>query len=211
LCHSLIPWRHRSRSHESIISEARNLSLKGVKELILIAQDLTSYGLDLYKKQALPELLRALSDVGGIEWIRLHYAYPAGFPREVIRVMKERRNICRYLDIPFQHNSNVVLRNMRRGHSRQQNYALIDYLRSEIPEITLRTTVMTGHPGETAKEFRELLQFVERVAFDRLGVFTYSEEEDTWAAGTWKDCIPQQVKKERADELMHISRLFPKD
>jgi ribosomal protein S12 methylthiotransferase len=206
----LIRGRHQSRSAESIVAEARNLSERGIKELILIAQDLTSYGLDLYKKQALPELLEALSDIPGIEWIRLHYAYPAGFPREVIRVMKERENICRYLDIPFQHNSDLVLKKMRRGHNRKQNYELIDFLRTEIPQITLRTTVITGHPGETDKEFHELLQFAEEVAFDRLGVFTYSEEEDTWAAQNWKDRIPEQVKKDRAEELMRLQQAISK-
>jgi ribosomal protein S12 methylthiotransferase len=206
----LIRGRHQSRTTESLLAEARNLSEQGVRELILIAQDLTSYGLDIYGKQALPELVEALSSVPGIEWIRLHYAYPAGFPREVIRVMKERGNICRYLDIPFQHNSDVVLHKMRRGHNQQQNYELIDFLRAEIPEITLRTTVITGHPGETDKEFLELLRFVERVEFDRLGVFTYSEEEDTWASRKWKDRIPEQVKKDRADEVMRLQQVISK-
>ncbi len=206
----LIRGRHQSRTVESLLAEARNLSEQGVRELILIAQDLTSYGLDLYHKQALPELLEALSCLPGIEWIRLHYAYPAGFPREVIRVMKEKGNICHYLDIPFQHNSDAVLRKMRRGHSQRKNHELIDFLRTEIPEITLRTTVITGHPGETDKEFRELLRFVERVEFDRLGVFTYSEEEDTWASQKWKDRIPEQVKKDRADEVMQLQQNISK-
>jgi ribosomal protein S12 methylthiotransferase len=206
----MIRGRHRSRTSESLLEEARGLSKQGVRELILIAQDLTSYGLDIYKKQALPELLEALSVIREIKWIRIHYAYPAGFPREVIRVMKERENICHYLDIPFQHNSDLVLQKMRRGHNQRQNYELIDFLRAEIPEITLRTTVITGHPGETDKEFRELMRFVERVEFDRLGVFTYSEEEDTWASRKWKDRIPEQVKKDRADELMQLQQLISK-
>jgi ribosomal protein S12 methylthiotransferase len=206
----LIRGRHRSRTSGSLLEEARGLSEQGVKELILIAQDLTSYGVDINKKQGLYELLQALSGIRGIEWIRLHYAYPAGFPREVIRVMKESGNICRYLDIPFQHNSDVVLQKMRRGHNQRQNYELIDFIRSEIPEITLRTTVITGHPGETDKEFHELMRFVERVAFDRLGVFTYSEEEGTWASRKWKDRIPEQVKNDRADELMQLQQVISK-
>ncbi len=185
----LIRGRHRSVPTDQLREEAERLAAGGVKELILIAQDLSSYGTDIYKRQALPELLRLLSDIKGLEWIRLHYAYPAGFPREIAEVMKERENICRYLDIPFQHSSDAVLRNMRRGHSQRQNYALIDYLRKCLPDITLRTTIMTGHPGETDKAFGELRQFVENVEFDRLGVFTYSEEVNTWAAKHLKDRI----------------------
>ena len=206
----LIRGRHQSKPLENLVEETRRLAQQGVKELILIAQDLTSYGLDIYGRQALPELLRALSGIGGLEWIRLHYAYPAGFPREVIKVMKERDNICKYLDIPFQHNSDVVLRKMRRGHGQRQNHELIDYLRHEIPDIALRTTVITGHPGESEKEFKELLHFVESMEFDRLGVFTYSEEEDTWAARMMKDRIPEKVKKERADELMLLQQSISK-
>jgi len=202
----LIRGRHRSTPLEMLFGEARSLASKGVKELILIAQDLTSYGLDLYKRQALPDLLRALSEITGIEWIRLHYAYPASFPREAIQVMKERDNICKYLDMPFQHSSDVVLKKMRRGHNQKQNYELINYIRKEIPDITLRTSLMTGHPGETQSEFNEMFEFVKRVEFDRLGIFTYSEEEDTWAAQTWKDHLPEKVKKERADQLMHLQQ-----
>jgi ribosomal protein S12 methylthiotransferase len=202
----IIRGKHISKPKEILLHEARLLAGKGVKELNLIAQDLTWYGMDIYKRQALPELLRELSEVDGIEWIRLHYAYPAGFPREVIRVMKERKNICRYLDIPFQHNSDAVLQKMRRGHNQKQNYELIDFIRNQIPEIALRTTVITGHPGETKKEFAELRRFVEKVEFDRLGVFTYSEEEDTWAARMYKDLIPEKTRRERADELMHLQQ-----
>lgn len=207
----LIRGRHKSVPLDNLVREAQALSHKGVKELILIAQDLTSYGLDIYKKQALPDLLKALSTIRTIEWIRLHYAYPAAFPMEIVQLMKERDNICRYLDIPFQHNSDKVLRKMRRGHSRQQNYELIDRIRNEIPDITLRTTVMTGHPGETAQEFDELVNFIEKVEFDRLGVFTYSEEEDTYAARTWKDRVPVKVKKERADYLMNLQQSISKN
>jgi ribosomal protein S12 methylthiotransferase len=202
----LIRGRHISTPMEQLIREARNLALQGVKELILIAQDLTSYGHDIYNRQALPELLRELSDIRGLEWIRLHYAYPAGFPVEVLQVMKERENICRYLDIPFQHNSDAVLRKMRRGHNREQNYRLIELIRKEIPDITLRTTLITGHPGETEKEYNELVDFVKQIEFERLGIFTYSEEEGTWAAESWKDRIPEKVKKERADYLMSIQQ-----
>jgi ribosomal protein S12 methylthiotransferase len=202
----IIRGKHKSKPKEILLHEARLLAGKGVKELILIAQDLTWYGVDIYKRQALPELLTELSEVSGIEWIRLHYAYPAGFPRDVIRVMKERENICRYLDIPFQHNSDAVLKRMRRGHNQKQNHELIGFIRKEIPEITLRTTVITGHPGETKAAFAELRRFVEEVEFDRLGVFAYSEEEDTWAARMYKDRIPEKIKKERADELMKLQQ-----
>jgi ribosomal protein S12 methylthiotransferase len=182
------------------------LAASGVKELILIAQDLTRYGTDLYKRQALADLLMNLSDIKGIEWIRLHYAYPVNFPKKVIQVMKERDNICKYLDIPFQHSSDVVLRKMQRGHTSEQNYKLIDFIRKEIPTITLRTTLIAGHPGETKREFDKLRKFVEKVEFDRLGVFTYSEEENTPAALLYKDTIPEKVKRERADELMSIQQ-----
>ncbi len=202
----LIRGNHVSRPIESLIQETRNLAKQGVKEVILIAQDITRYGTDLYNRQALPELLEQISDVKGIEWIRLHYAYPAGFPKEVIRIMKERDNICKYLDIPFQHSSDVVLKMMKRGHTSQQNYKLIEYIRSVIPDITLRTTLITGHPGETKKEFEELFRFVESVQFDRLGVFTYSEEEDTYAAKKYKDTIPERIKKERAGALMELQQ-----
>jgi ribosomal protein S12 methylthiotransferase len=182
------------------------LADKGVKELILIAQDLTRYGPDLFGRQTLPELVAELADTRGIEWIRLHYAYPAGFPKKVISVMKERDNVCKYLDIPFQHNSDEVLKKMRRGHTSHQNYELINYIRRKIPDITLRTTLITGHPGETVKEFAELKKFVENVEFDRLGVFTYSPEKDTLAANIYKNKIPERVKKQRADELMALQQ-----
>jgi ribosomal protein S12 methylthiotransferase len=154
----------------------------------------------------LPELLEKLSDIRGIEWIRLHYVYPASFPREILQVMKERDNICKYLDIPFQHASDKILKMMRRTHDKKQNYKLIDHIRREIPGITLRTTLMTGYPGEGEEEFSELRQFVEQVEFERLGVFTYSEEEDTWSAGHYKDNIPYEIKKERAAELMTLQQ-----
>lgn len=206
-----IRGRYISRTVEDLTAETRQLAMKGVKELILIAQDLTSYGVDIYRRQALPELLESLSEVRGIEWIRLHYAYPASFPKKVISVMKERENICKYLDIPFQHSSDLVLKKMLRGHTRKMNYELIDYIRDQIPDITLRTTLITGHPGETDKEFEELRRFVESVRFDRLGVFTYSAEEDTLAARIYKDIISEKVKRERADELMRIQQQISLD
>jgi len=207
----IIRGRHLSKPMESIINEAVSLAEKGVKELILIAQDLTWYGLDLYKQQALPALLEKLSEVKGIEWIRLHYAYPAGFPKDLVRVMKERANICKYLDIPFQHASDKVLKMMLRNHSQEQNYRLIESIRHEMPGITLRTTLMTGHPGEGAREFDELKRFVSEVRFDRLGIFTYSAEENTAAAINYNDRIPMKVKKARADELMLIQQGISKE
>ncbi len=198
--------KHISTPIEELREEAKSLAGSGVKELILIAQDLSWYGMDIYTRQALPQLLENLADVKGIEWIRLHYAYPAAFPRDVIRVMKERDNICNYLDIPFQHASDKVLSLMRRNHDSRQNYELIDFIRGEIPGITLRTTLMTGHPGEGEEEFDELRRFVREVKFDRLGVFAYSEEEDTWAAENYEDSIPSDVKKSRAAELMELQQ-----
>ncbi len=206
----LMRGRHVSRPLESLKAEATRLAGAGVHELILIAQDLSWYGIDIYRRQALSELLEDLADVRGINWIRLHYAYPAAFPREVVRVMKERDNICKYLDIPFQHASDKVLRMMRRNHTRKQNYDLIEFIRKEIPGITLRTTLMTGYPGEGEKEFSELREFVEQVEFDRLGVFTYSEEEDTWSAKRYRDIIPEELKKERAGEIMRLQESISK-
>jgi ribosomal protein S12 methylthiotransferase len=194
--------KHKSKTIDALENEARILSNNGVKELILIAQDLTYFGVDLHQKQKIGELLERLSDIKGIEWIRLHYAYPSGFPKDVLRIMKERKNICNYLDIPFQHISDPVLKKMRRGVTSRQTYELIKYFRDQVPDLTLRTTLMVGHPGEGEKEFEELQQFVEKVQFDRLGVFTYSEEEDTYGARNFKDIIPEQVKQSRAESIM---------
>jgi ribosomal protein S12 methylthiotransferase len=202
----LIRGKHLSKPVESLVQEASLLAGEGVKELILIAQDLTWYGIDIYKRQALPELLEKLSDVKGLEWIRLHYAYPAAFPREVIRVMKERENICRYIDIPFQHAHDKVLEMMRRNHNSRQNQELIDFIRREIPDVTLRTTLMTGHPGEGEEEFDAMKRFVRENQFDRLGVFAYSQEENTWAANHYEDSIPEEIKKARAADLMGIQQ-----
>ena len=202
----MIRGRHISKPMESILNEARYLADKGVKELILIAQDLTWYGIDIYKKRMLPDLLLRLSDMKEFRWIRLHYTYPAGFPGEIIRVMKERDNICNYLDIPFQHINNEVLGRMRRNHNKMQTLELIDYIRKEIPVITLRTTVLLGHPGEGEKEFEELLDFVKDTRFERLGAFTYSEEENTWAAKKFKDSVSDKTKRKRLDQVMSLQR-----
>ena len=180
---------HISRPIEELVKEAQHQAANGTKELLLIAQDSTYYGLDLYKKRNLADLLRNLSDVEGIDWIRLHYAYPTGFPMDVIEVMKERPNICKYLDIPLQHGSTDVLKAMRRGTTREKQEELIHSIRDLIPEIAIRTTLIAGHPGEGEKEFQEMVDFVERMKFERLGVFTYSHEENTHAYSL-KDNVP---------------------
>ncbi len=199
----LIRGKHVSKPIEEIIKEAEFLAEKGVKELMLIAQDLTYYGLDIYKKRALAPLLEKLANVDGIEWIRLHYGYPAGFPDDVIEVMKSNPKICNYLDIPFQHISDPILKSMRRGHTGQQTRDLISKLRNEIPEIAIRTTLIVGYPGETEADFNELKRFVKESRFERLGVFAYSHEEDT-GAYKLEDDVPDDVKQQRADELMTL-------
>jgi ribosomal protein S12 methylthiotransferase len=194
---------HQSRPIEELVKEAQHKASQGTKELLLIAQDSTYYGLDLYKKRQLPDLLRALSDVQGIDWIRLHYAYPTGFPMEVIDVMAERSNICNYLDIPLQHGSSEVLKIMRRGTSREKQEELIYKIREKIPEIAIRTTLIAGHPGENEAEFQEMMDFVSRMRFERMGVFTYSHEEDTHAHQL-EDHVPAEVKQDRANQLMAL-------
>ncbi|MGY6522601.1 MAG: 30S ribosomal protein S12 methylthiotransferase RimO [Mongoliitalea sp.] len=201
---------HVSRSIEDLVKEAEHKAANGTKELLLIAQDSTYYGLDLYKKRRLADLMRALSEVDGIEWIRLHYAFPTGFPMDVIEVMKERSNICNYLDIPLQHGSTDVLKAMRRGTTREKQEELIHSIRDLIPEIAIRTTLITGHPGEGEKEFQEMVDFVERMKFERLGVFTYSHEENTHAH-TMEDSTPEEVKQERANHLMEIQEQISYD
>jgi ribosomal protein S12 methylthiotransferase len=200
----LIRGGHVSRPREEIIAEASSLAGKGVKEIMLIAQDLTYYGLDLYQKQSLATLLEELASIRGLEWIRLHYAYPASFPGDLTAVIRDHGNVCSYLDIPFQHISDTVLQQMRRGINKKQTHALIDRLRAEIPGLTLRTTMMVGHPGEDAKAFNELMEFISLVRFDRLGVFQYSEEEDTWSAQQYPDAIPPEIKEERMAMLMEV-------
>jgi ribosomal protein S12 methylthiotransferase len=202
----MIRGRHISKPVENIINEARFLAGKGVRELILIAQDLTYYGIDIYKRQMLPDLLLRLSDIEEFSWIRLHYAYPAGFPKDIIRVMKERENICNYLDIPFQHINNKVLAKMRRNHNKLQALELIDFFRQEVPGITLRTTVLVGHPGEKEEEFEELLCFLKDARFERLGAFTYSEEENTYAAKNFTDSVAEKTKNKRLEKVMNLQR-----
>jgi len=199
----LMRGKHVSRTMEDLVKEATNLARQGTKELILIAQDLTYYGIDIYKERKLAELLRNLSEVKGIEWIRLQYAYPAGFPMDVLRVMKERDNVCNYLDMPLQHASSKLLKLMRRGITREKTLELIDTIRNTVPGITLRTTLIAGHPGETEEDFAELCAFVEEMRFERLGIFTYSHEEQTHAF-SMEDSIPQKIKQQRAEEVMGI-------
>ena len=204
----LMRGRHVSKPMEDLVKEAQALARNGTKELLLIAQDSTYYGLDLYRKRNLAELLQRLSDVAGIEWIRLHYAFPSGFPMDVLDVMAERSNICNYLDMPLQHGSTEMLRRMRRGITREKTEQLIDTIRAKIPNIALRTTLIAGHPGETEADFDDMLEFVEQTRFDRLGIFTYSHEEGTHAYGMHDD-VPEEVKHERANRVMdaqqHIS------
>lgn len=198
----LITGKHVSRPMEEIIREAEQLIASGVKEIQLIAQDLTYYGLDNYKTHKLPELVERLADLEGLEWLRLHYAYPNAFPKRLLQVMRERKNVCNYLDIALQHISDPMLRAMRRGTSKEETYELLREIRQEVPGIHLRTTLMVGHPGETEEDFEELLQFVRDIKFDRLGAFVYSHEEGTYAHSTYQDDIPMEAKQERMSRLM---------
>lgn len=201
----LMRGSHKSRSVEELVYEATQLAKRGVKEIMLIAQELTYYGLDIYKKRALPNLLLELSKVNGIEWIRLHYAYPSKFPREVFDVMADSPTICNYLDMPLQHASDSVLERMRRQITQAEMNELIDYARTKVPGIAMRTTFLVGYPGETDEEFEELCSFVKRHRFDRVGVFTYSHEEGTKAYGA-RDDVPQKIKQKRFDTIMEIQR-----
>lgn len=201
----LMRGNHASKSIQDLVLEAKNLVRKGTKELILIAQDLTYYGLDLYKKRELANLLDQLSDVEGIEWIRLQYAYPSGFPLEVLDLIKNRSNVCKYLDMPLQHGSTEMLKIMRRGITREKTEDLIKTIRDTVPEIALRTTLITGHPGETEEHFEEMYRFVEETRFERLGVFQYSHEENTHAY-SMPDDIPAEVKQERNDLIMELQQ-----
>ena len=202
----IITGKHVSRPMEEILDEVRYLVNKGVKEFQVIAQELTYYGVDLYKKQMLPELIERISEVPGVEWIRLHYAYPAHFPMDLFRVMRERPNVCRYMDIALQHISNPMLEKMRRHVTQEETYHLIEQFRKEVPDIHLRTTLMVGHPGETETDFEELKEFIRKARFDRMGAFTYYAEEGTYAAAHYEDEIPQEVKQARLDELMSIQQ-----
>lgn len=193
--------KHVSTPIEKLVDNAKNLATNGTRELILIAQDLTYYGLDIYKDRKLAKLLENLSDVEGIDWIRLQYAYPSKFPFDILPVMRERDNICNYLDMPLQHISDNQLKLMRRGISKRRTMDVLDRIKSEVPNISLRTTMLVGHPGETDKDFQELHQFISDYEFDRLGVFTYSHEESTHSH-TMEDNVPQEVKEERKDAIM---------
>ncbi len=201
----LIKGKYVSKPVNLIVDEAKILAEKGVKEIILIAQDLTYYGIDLYKKRMLAELLRKLSEINGIDWIRLHYTYPAGFPIDVLDVMKEQDNICNYIDIPLQHISDSLLKSMRRGISGEETLKLINTIRNKIPDSAIRTTLIVGYPGETDQDFKDLKKFIIESKFDRLGIFTYSHEEDT-PAYLLKDNIPEKIKQQRADEVMQIQQ-----
>ncbi|MBE9491179.1 MAG: 30S ribosomal protein S12 methylthiotransferase RimO [Bacteroidetes bacterium] len=195
--------KHRSTPIENIVIEAEKLAAKGVKELVLIAQDLTYYGLDIYKKRHLAKLLQALVKVEGVEWIRLHYAFPTGFPMDVLEVMKNEPKVCNYLDIPLQHISDSILKSMRRGTTEAKTTKLLKEFREAVPEMTIRTTLIVGYPGETEEHFKELKNWVKQMRFERLGCFTYSHEENTHAFSL-EDDVPEEVKQERANEIMEI-------
>ena len=199
----LMRGKHRSTPIEEIVTEAEKLAADGVKELILIAQDLTYYGLDLYKKRRLADLLRALVKVDGIEWIRLHYAFPTGFPLDVLEVMRDEPKICNYIDIPLQHISDHILKSMRRGTTKEKTTKLLQEFRNAVPGMAIRTTLIVGYPGETEKDFQELKQWVKEMRFDRLGCFTYSHEENTHAFNL-KDDVPEDTKQQRANEIMEL-------
>jgi len=201
----LMRGKHISKPIEEIVLEAKSLVRNGVKEIMLIAQDSTYYGIDIYGKRVLPDLLRKLSDVEGLEWIRIHYAYPTGFPMEIIEVMKERDNICNYLDIPLQHGSTKMLKIMRRGTSREKIDRLIENIREINPPISIRTTLIAGHPGETEKDFNEMYEFVEKNKFNRLGIFTYSHEEGTHSHSLVDD-VPETLKRKRSNLIMSLQQ-----
>lgn len=200
----LITGRFKSTPIEHIIDEVKMLVDKGVKEFNIIAQDLSSYGLDIYGSMKLPELIDKIADINGVDWIRLHYAYPAQFPIEMMDVMAERNNVCKYLDIALQHSSDIVLSNMRRHITHDQIVELIQTMRSRVPDLHLRTTLMTGFPGEGEQEFEELMQFTRDMRFERMGAFAYCEEEDTYAADHFVDSIPSHIKQERLNALMSL-------
>lgn len=202
----IITGSHVSRPMEEIVEEVRYLVARGVKEFQIIAQELTYYGKDLYHRSAIAELVERIADVEGVEWIRLHYAYPTNFPEDLLRVIRERENVCKYLDIALQHVSTKILKKMLRPVTKEQTYELVEKLRSEVPGICLRTTMMVGFPGETDKDFEELLEFVKWARFDRLGAFAYSEEDDTYAANNYKDRISKKKKQERLDALMAVQQ-----
>ena len=202
----LMTGHHVSRPMEEILDEVRSLTKHGVKELQVIAQELTYYGMDLYKKQMLPQLIDRMAGIEGVEWIRLHYAYPAHFPEDLFQVMKKHKNVCHYMDIALQHISDNMLQKMRRHITKEETYRLLERFRQEMPDIHLRTTLMVGHPGETEADFEELKKFVREMKFERMGAFAYSEEEGTYAAAHYEDSVPAEVKEERLNELMTIQQ-----
>ena len=207
----IITGKHTSRPMDEIIDEVKLLVSQGVKEFQIIAQELTYYGVDLYKSQKLPELIEKIAQVPGVEWIRLHYAYPTHFPEDLFRVMRENDNVCKYMDIALQHISDNMLTRMRRNVSKSETYDLIEKFRREVPGIHLRTTLMVGFPGETEEDFEELKEFVQKARFDRMGAFAYSEEEGTYAAEHYEDSIPQEVKQARLDKLMALQQEISAD
>lgn len=202
----IMTGKHVSRPMDEIVEEVKKLVAEGVKEFQVIAQELTYYGIDIYKSQQLPALIEKIAQVPGVEWIRLHYAYPAHFPKDLFRVMRTYDNVCNYMDIALQHISDNMLSMMRRHVTKAETYKLIEDFRREVPGIHLRTTLMVGHPGETEADFEELKEFVRTVRFDRMGAFAYSEEEGTFAAEAYEDSIPHEVKQQRLDELMRIQQ-----
>lgn len=207
----IITGRHRSRPMEDILQEVRSLVEQGVKEFQVIAQELTYYGVDLYHERRIAQLVEAIAEVPGVEWVRLHYAYPTDFPMELLRVMREHNNICRYLDIALQHCADNVLSAMHRHVNSQQTYELIEKLRAEVPGIHIRTTLMVGHPGETEEDFKQLIDFVKWARFERMGAFAYSEEEGTYSALHYQDNIPQEVKDARLSKLMRVQQAISAD
>ena len=200
--------RHKSRTMESLLMEARYLAKKGVKEILLIAQDLSYYGIDIYGKTRLAELITKISEINGIEWIRLHYLYPTKFPYEILPVMRENPKVCKYIDMPLQHIANPVLKNMLRHVTREETEKLINRIKEEVPDVALRTTMLVGFPGETEEDFEELKEFIEEVQFERLGVFPYSNEDGTYAAEKFADRLPDDEKQNRADEIMEIQQMI---
>jgi len=201
----LMRGNHISKPIEELVEESKKLAAKGVKELILIAQDLTFYGLDIYKKRALAELLKALVKVEGIEWIRLHYAFPTGFPEDVLQVIRKESKICNYIDIPLQHINTEVLKRMRRGTTHEKTNRLLEKFREEIPDMAIRTTLIVGFPGETEEQFQEMKNWVQEQRFDRLGCFTYSHEENT-TAFAYENDVPEEVKERRMEEIMEVQQ-----
>ena len=202
----IITGKYQSQPMELLEEEVKQLVAQGVKEFQLIAQDLTYYGVDLYKRQALPELVERLASIPGVEWLRLHYGYPAHFPMDLLRVMREHANVCNYMDIALQHISDPMLKKMRRNVTKAQTLALIEQMRKEVPGIHIRTTLLVGHPGETDADFDELLAFVEQVRFERLGVFAYSHEDDTYSSEQYEDYVPQPVKERRVEDIKSLQR-----